>query len=867
MSDSTLSEDSPALEPPNLASIHELPPTSSLMALLSGPQKSASRPRKHRTRDTKQPAVQQEHKDATDTESVSEPDSSFDVEQFRRTVDRQAELVELERKVYSERTAVSVQNYLGKKRQTILGHKKAPVAQNAPLAAPDHAPLSHRTPTSIPHLQLATPSMSEEVEPEIVVPVGRLVSARDLFSHFGPSPAKTPTRTVKLKISSGRLAEIERRAPPIVVEDEPMALAAKRSLKITLKVPISALEDAAAAMNPLYTRGSAGRAAGAALAFLMMMRLASAASAVRLSPMQKLKLLEPPALTREQMHVMHRRQQLQKNSWAPRLALRVRESLVECSSLGGLDTVMGEGSKDAQLIIPGPIVEPTRQLVIENAPLAFERPLHQRIYNEFVLGTAPDDHQMWMQRFQPHNLQSVLLPSQTSDFIGQWLCNAFEILKTQSTKTPRATLIKQQQRKQKKRDSFIVDDFDDDDDSTDEDVFVPLLIIEGDVGSGKTSVVYAAMEEINGYVHEINTGQNRLRRDVYLSLREFCTTQIILQKTDEKTFQKGVVLFEDCDILFEQDKTFWTVVQDVVNFLRRPIIITVNDASVIPKNICELAAEQNSHVSLNSVPRAALAQYLWLCAFSQNYVLDGILLANAIEALQTDRGYDLRRALTICQWYCVGKIEGKLVGQTLGGIETPPQSEHASLECAAEKLDLLSAADVIDAGTTSRYLYSPAKNELLDVGYLSEPLMEQKQPLSNELNIGQHIKNGVFEQVHELVTPALVREVTLQFHSSRARKSGRIMPVLRSRSRSTEPEFVAPATQGVLATSALLTTPNGSFLAEFAPFARHWARTQNYITSMDVSSQMDGRDTSLESFLRWRRFHLHVGDMLDTFVN
>lgn len=837
------------------------------MALLSGTQKSASRPKKHRNRDTKQPPAQQEPKDATDTDSVSEPDTSFDVDQFRRTIDRQAELVELERKVYSERTAVSVQNYLGKKRQTNSGQKKVSAIQSALLAALDHTQLSHCAPAGIPHLQLATPSMSEEVEPEIVVPVGRLVSARDLFSHFGPSPAKTPTRNVKLKISSGRLAEIERRAPPIVVEDDPqLPPTANRSLKITLKVPIRALQEAAASMNPLYTRGSAGKAAGAALAFLMMMRLASLASAVRLTPMQKLKLLEPPALTREQMHVTHDRPPIQNPTCAPHLPLRDRKSFADWSPLDTLETVFGEQSKDARLTIPGPIVEPTKQLVIENAPLALERPLHQRIYNDFVLGSAPSDHQMWLQRFQPHNLQSVLLPSQTRDSIGQWLSNAFEILKTQSTKTPRSTLIKQQQRKQKKRDSFIVDDFDDDDDSTDEDVFVPLLIIEGDVGSGKTSVVYAAMEEINGYVHEINTGQNRLRRDVYLSLREFCTSQIILQKTDEKTFQKGVVLFEDCDVLFEQDKTFWTVVQDVVNFLRRPIIITVSDASVIPRNICEMAAEQNAQVSLNSVPRAVLAQYLWLCAFSQNYVLDEILLAKAIEALQTDRGFDIRRALTICQWFCVGNIEGKLVGQTLGGTETPPLGEYKSLECAAEKLDLLSAADVIDAGTTSRYLYSPPKNELLDVGYLSEPLVEQKLPLADELNIGEHIKNGVFEKVPELVTPASIREVTLQFHSSRARRAGRSMPVLRSRSRSTEPEYFAPATQGVLATSALLTTPNGSFLAEFAPFARHWARTQNYITSLDISSQMDGQDTSLESFLRWRRFHLHVGDVLDTFV-
>lgn len=66
--------------------------------------------------------------------------------------------------------------------------------------------------------------------------------------------------------------------------------------------------------------------------------------------------------------------------------------------------------------------------------------------------------------------------------------------------------------KQRRQESFIVYDYEDEE--TEEEVYSPFLILQGSCGSGKSTAVFTAMNELDGFVHEINTGQNRGRKDI-----------------------------------------------------------------------------------------------------------------------------------------------------------------------------------------------------------------------------------------------------------------------------------------------------------------------------------------------------------------
>lgn len=865
------------------------PPPNRLMSLLSGDQTGKKRRYTKKPKKTpEEPVLKDLAEPMADiqllsfSDPVEIPDTSFDASEFERNAEKTREIEALEKKMFSSGKTVSLKDFLKKSAPAPVINKHTDTDKSA--ISPEIIAIDDEI-ESVPE-----PIIIEDYD--ALFPASKSVNARNLFDSFGPKRMKKPngewSLKVRLKISPEKLAAIKKTESSKTLGNNRAGgsmLAAlmkkKPSLKVSLKVPNEVLETANKKADPLHTQSSGSRGAKSANGvFAMMMKTASQNAFPKLTAIQKLKGLQPPPVSRNCMHVVPEND----NNPAVPVPFRRRINNTTISYQGSMVDLVPDtpdSSEKPHLEIPRlryDLDYTLEELIRVNAPLAYTSTPHKTIFTKFIQGNMDETkHLNWPQRFQPNNIESLLIEEESRAFLKRWMSNAFAVLETQSTKTPRNVKLKELQRKQRKREAqdFIVDDDEDEEESTDEDVFVPILVIQGDSGSCKSASVYAAMAAMDGYVHEINTGQARARKDVYSSLREFCTTQIIHQNHDEKKFQKGLVLFEDCDILFEQDKTFWTTVQEVINFSRRPIVVTVKDMDVIPRNILELAEEQNSILNLKIAPKIEAKQYLWLCAFSEHLSLSSEVLEGILRECQTNTSLDLRKALMSCQWFCY------IVPPTSGVCEilydTPqltaakPEPELAAM---IEKLDTISVADVLEANTHSCILHEVQPNELLDIYVIDDSLHLKQKTLPHELNTGGCIKE-LYEQepeskLDETWTFNDIRTRVLDFISSRAKKMPKFLQELygmrvQTRSRSSE-AFVEerPDTQGLKDTSACYNMSRSAFVQELAPTARYWASFQNGILALDKETKKDANKPGLVEFIGWRKFYDGVEEVLET---
>lgn len=120
--------------------------------------------------------------------------------------------------------------------------------------------------------------------------------------------------------------------------------------------------------------------------------------------------------------------------------------------------------------------------------------------------------------------------------------------------------------------------------------------------------------------------------------------------------KQSLILLEEVDILFEEDKMFWTTVLEMILNTRRPVIMTCVDESLIPFNDMTL----HGIFRLGVCAEELATDYLILVACHEGHLIK----REAVSALYTAKQFDLRAALTELQFYCQMAL-----GDTKGGLE------------------------------------------------------------------------------------------------------------------------------------------------------------------------------------------------------
>lgn len=739
-----------------------------------------------------------------------------------------AETIEnIEKQIYKNNKSVNLKDFLGKpKVPEVVNLTSEPDFEEAITPTDSFYDLINRisikdVTSPGPNLLLVTLSMNKELllsfkDKKVQK---KRVSAKDLLSKPKES------FKVTLKVDKEALAFFKKLENPLYSSSNTKYIKAPKHF-VTLKI---GQEAAKTIKQKLQTKKKS--------IFDVMMKNA-AVDTVKLTPLQKLKELEAPILKRgdflvvddtefeyrELMDFKHREKLVYEPSES--FSFSVSEpSLVELNP--GVTTVPLEERQEKFQ---------TRCNILN--------PIFSHIYEQI---STPKDLQLWTHYFEPSSTDSLMLLDNNKRNLKDWVFKSFDKLKNQSFKNPRRLKVKP-----KKRDEFL--DFLAADDEIDDgpDLFLPVLIVHGSTGIGKSASIYTVMKELKGYVHEINASQPRSRRDLLGMLKELCTTHLIHKQDEEGEFQKGIVLLEDCDILFEQDRTFWTVVQEILEISRRPIVLTCSDLDVIPRPIFDYADDHQAILDFDyNRPKdpQLFKDYLWGCCLVQGYDVSEEVLNEII-----DERFDLRQLLMNCQLVCQSMAKKP---------EAKPKTEPVSLIEVANSLESMSIVDDWNNNAYSQLGHSELPNEFIDVYYIDDST-QLRQPLaSHELIIGEH----VIQQASRICDPSPyvqkrnhneIRYTINNFLGSRSKPMPAFLRGLNfSRDRTTRStdlldEFWNLEPIGLPDNSNAIYTSTPTYLTEIAPFARYWNGLQIALDNASKNNLEQGKN--IKKILQWREF-------------
>ncbi|KAI1161927.1 hypothetical protein F5B18DRAFT_626346 [Nemania serpens] len=237
------------------------------------------------------------------------------------------------------------------------------------------------------------------------------------------------------------------------------------------------------------------------------------------------------------------------------------------------------------------------------------------------------------------------------------------------------------------------------------------VLLSGPHGCGKSATVYAIAKELDFEVFEINAGARRSGRDLLERVGDMTRNHLVShQQKDEsrgdgavddevakdlKSGKQGtmtsffqlksaqpakqsradqtpgvsvpvsqekkpsrdqkqsLILLEEVDVLYEEDKQFWATVISMIAQSKRPFIMTCNNESVVPLQNLKL----HGIFRFSPPPTDLAVDMLLLIAANEGHALG----RHAIEALYESRGHDLRAAITELNYWCqigVGDLRG-----------------------------------------------------------------------------------------------------------------------------------------------------------------------------------------------------------------
>ena len=400
-----------------------------------------------------------------------------------------------------------------------------------------------------------------------------------------------------------------------------------------------------------------------------------------------------------------------------------------------------------------------------------------------------------------------------------------------------------------------------------------------------------------------------------------------VQRTPKKASpdqQQSVIVVEEVDILFKEDKDFWAIIMKLIANSKRPFILTCNDEDLVPLQTLNLHAI----LRLTPPPATLATDYMLSLAAA-----DGHLLARqAVADLYEVKGHDLRASITDLQFWCQRGVgdprsglswiyqryppgsdldsQGRRLrvisqGTYQSGMGLVPKSElrmdeqlvWAGLEHGVSPSRLMGWHELSSNNVgTSLKAFSHLADSMsaTDLFATAEPLDHTQKPLGNQLR--SHYIDGLallqtdhFPDFTGLPDALRATQSDLAFtaagldrpelHPHKLKPPPSETPMPRSAFASLDPLAAgpAPSSQQVLTTSAL-DAPLAQLATDTAPYIRSIARydlaliealsgsggARRARTTRSARSALEGGNRSAVRRQRWFGPHLDLHAVLET---
>ena len=245
------------------------------------------------------------------------------------------------------------------------------------------------------------------------------------------------------------------------------------------------------------------------------------------------------------------------------------------------------------------------------------------------------------------------------------------------------------------------------------------VVISGPHGCGKTAAVYAVARELDFEIFEINSGSRRSGRDLIDKIGDMTRNHLVNRSQETKSKEsaeeaedalrmteslkhdiesgrqstmqsffesktgiskvrgrpkkrqpaqetkpkptkpkiqkQSVILLEEVDVLFEEDKLFWATTLEIITRSRRPLIMTCTNESLLPLEELHLSAI----LRFVPPPEPLATDYLLLLACNEGHLLS----RDSVSDLYRVKHNDLRSSIAELNLYCQMAI-----GDTQGGL-------------------------------------------------------------------------------------------------------------------------------------------------------------------------------------------------------
>lgn len=329
------------------------------------------------------------------------------------------------------------------------------------------------------------------------------------------------------------------------------------------------------------------------------------------------------------------------------------------------------------------------------------------------------------------------------------------------------------------------------------------IVISGPNGCGKTAAVYAVAQELGFEIFEINAGSRRSGKDVLDKVGDMTRNHLVnhapekdgkqdmeesLELTEslkheidsgrqatvnsffkpkrenkkkpsgrprdhpgnttkkhvkrhQRSPKQSLILLEEVDVLFEEDKQFWATILDLIMSSKRPVIMTCTDESLLPLDEMLLFAI----LRFTTPPKQLAVDYLLLMACNEGHLLS----RSAVSVLLKSKKYDLRASMTELSFFCqmaIGDTKGGLEWMLMRSSLNESQNEHG------QALRVVSDATYLEG--MSCFSYEPQDQD-------------QRLIVNGEIELLTQIRNCLSVDVAELEDYRSARSIKCASQESR----------------------------------------------------------------------------------------------------